>query len=321
MLDLFPQTRPINNCVFLGPLRSVMLFFGMGLVAATLARFWAFALRRLFPPLPEKMSAEERTERTFRRRATLGDVARITGVTLIWILAMLVALTWVGVNLPALLASAGLIGVAISLAAQDSMKDLVAGINILADDRFGVGDTIQVGLYEGRVERITLRITQLRDSTGRLVTLPNRSIVEVANATARWAQVDFKVGVSYFDDMGAALDILRDAAQGVADEWPERILAPPELLGVDAFNDTHVSLRLQMRTPPGDQWVVARELRARVKAGFDAAGIAIFNTLYTPPPAPARDGQNSPAPAAVQAQAEQAPTDAPAPPPPPGPAP
>lgn len=321
ILDLFPQTRPGVAWVFLGPPRSLMIFVGMGLVAATLARFWAFVLIRLFPPLPDKLTPEERTERTFRRRATLGDVARFTGVTFIWILAMIVAVSWVGVNLPALLASAGLIGVAISLAAQDSAKDLVAGINILADDRFGVGDTIQVGAYSGRVERITLRITQLRDSTGQLVTLPNRSIVEVANATARWAQVDFKVGVSYYDDLGRAMDILRECAEAVAADWPERVLSPPELLGVDAFNDANVSLRLQMRTPPGDQWVVARELRARVKAKFDEAGIAILNTLYAPPLAPARDSGGSakkPAPQAAQAQSEQAPKDAPSP--PPGPA-
>lgn len=310
ILDLFPQTRPATAWLFFGPLRVGMIFLLIGLAAASLARLWGFVIRKLLPPVPENLSSEEHTERTFRRRATLGAVARVTGVTVIWTAAFLFALTWAGVNLSALLASAGLIGVVISLAAQDTMKDFVAGISILSDDRFGVGDTIQSGAFEGRVERLTLRITQIRDSAGRLVTLPNRNIAEVANATARWAQVDFKVGVSYYDDLGKALDILRASAQSVADDWPERVLAPPELLGVDAFNDTHVSLRLQVRTPPGDQWVVARELRARVKARFDAAGIAIFNTLYAPPPVPTRDGSSaSPAPPAVQAAAEQAPKD------------
>ena len=294
-LDLFPQTRPVNNLLWAGALRPLTLCLVVCLCAATLARIWAAVLRRLFPPLPEHLSVEERTERTFGRRATLGAVVRVTGVTLIWIIALLVALTTAGINLSTLLASAGLIGVALGLAAQDSMKDLVSGINILSDDRFGVGDTIQVGAFDGKVERLTLRITQIRDSSGRLITLPNRNIAEVANLTARWAQVDFKVGISYFDDVQRAQDVLAATAQQLVDERPELALEAPQMLGVDSFNDQNITLRLLLRTPPGDQWTVARELRARVKSAFDAAGIAFLNSQY-PPPSPARpDGPPPPA--------------------------
>ena len=83
----------------------------------------------------------------------------------------------------------------------------------------------------------------------------------------------------------------RSATQTLADAWPDRVLAPPEMLGIDSFTDVSVTLRLTLRTPPGDQWAVARELRGRVKAAFDEAGLAILNTLYAPPPAPPRAGQ------------------------------
>jgi small-conductance mechanosensitive channel len=279
-LDLFPQTRPVNNALWNGALRPLTLFLIVALIAAVLVRLWVLSLGRLFPSLPEHLSAEERTERTFSRRATLGDVARVTGATMIWIIAFLVALTWIGVNLPALLTSAGLLGVAISLAFQDSLKDLVAGINILADDRFGVGDTVSIGTYQGSVERITLRITQIRDSEGRLITIPNRNIQEVANLTARWAQVDFKVGVSYYDDLHKAMQILETTVGEYAKEHPEHALEPPQMLGVDSFNDENIILRLLLRTPPGDQWTVARELRRRVKEAYDNAGIAFLNSQY-----------------------------------------
>ena len=288
IVNLFPQTRPLTFLLVAGPLRPLGLCLGVGLPAAVLARFWSFVLRRLFPPIPEDLSAQDRTERTFQRRATLGRVAEVTGATVIWVVAVILGVSWYGLNLSALLASAGLIGVALSFVAQDAMKDLVSGIYVLADDRFGVGDTIQVGAYQGRVERLNLRATQIRDQAGRLITLSNRSIVDVANLTARWAQVDFKVGVSYYDDLDRAQALLLQTAQALAAEQPEHVLDPPVLLGVDGFTDSSVMLRLTLRTPPGDQWAVARDLHLRVKQAFDAAGIAILNSLYAPPPAPKR---------------------------------
>ena len=193
----------------------------------------------------------------------------------------------------------------------------MAGVYILADDRFGVGDTIQTGAYTGKVEKLNLRATQLRDISGRLITISNRNIAEVANLTARWAQVDFQIGVSYYSDLASAQKLLEDTAKKLAEEWPERVLAPPEMLGADEFTDQSIMLRLTIRTPPGDQWAVGRELRARVKAAFDAAGIVILNSLYTPPaaphPAPESAAQSDPAPAPMPDGAVT-PDSAPAPP-------
>lgn len=286
-LDLFPTTRPINNSLWAGALRPLTVLLIVSLAAAVVARVWSTVLRRLFPPLPEHLSTEERTERTFSRRATLADVGRVTGVAVIWLVATVVGLTWAGVNFSALLTSAGLIGVVISLSAQDPIKDLLAGINILADDRYGVGDTIAIGAYEGTVERLTLRITQIRDIAGRLITIPNRNIAEVANLTARWAQVDLKVGVSYYDDLEHAMEVLSTTANKYTEEHPELALEAPKMLGVDSFNDANITLRLLIRTPPGEQWAVAREMRQRIKVAFDEANLAFLNSQYavsTPAP-------------------------------------
>ena len=273
--DLFPQTRPLHNAIKEGLLRPLFIVLIVALACAAVSRLWAVALRHFFPPLPDNLSPEERTARNLRRRATLGTVARVTGVTVIWIIGAVVALTWMGVNLPALLTSAGLIGVGIGLAAQDSMKDLVAGVNILIDDRFGVGDIIKVGNNQGTVEKLNLRITQIRDTSGNVITFPNRAIETVTNSTLRWSQVDFQVGVAYETDLRAAMDVLEKTAHTLQEEWPERILAAPQMLGVDSYNASDITLRMLIRTLPGDQWAVGRELRLRVKEAFDAEDIVI----------------------------------------------
>ncbi len=273
--DLFPLTRPLHSIFSQGVLRPLFIGIFVSLGAAVAARAWGFTVGKLFPPLPGTLSAEERTERNLRRRATLGTVARVSGVTLIWIVAGLIALSWIGVNLPALLASAGLIGVAIGLAAQDSMKDLVAGVNILVDDRFGVGDVITVGQHTGTVEKLNLRVTQIRNLSGNVITFPNRLIDTVVNSTLRWAQVDFAVGVAYQTNLRRAMTLLEETAETLHAEWNDRILEPPAMLGVDSFNGNDITLRLLIRTLPGDQWAVGRELRLRVKEAFDAEGIVM----------------------------------------------
>lgn len=299
IVDLFPQTRPILPFLLTAWPRPLALMVIIGLPTASLARVWGVVLRRLFPPLTNHPTGHDLAQRSVLRRITLAGVADVTGVTLLWIVATVIGLSWYGVNLSALLASAGLIGVALGLVAQDTLRDIIAGISVLADDRFGVGDTIQVGAWDGKVERLNLRVTQLRDASGRLITLSNRSITEVANLTARWAQVDFRIGVSYYSDAHKALEMLTQTVQALQAEWPERLPTPAEILGMDAFTEQNVTLRLLLRTAPGDQWAVARELRLRVKAAFDGAGIVVLNSLYAPPPAP------NPSPNAEQANAEQ----------------
>ncbi len=286
MWYLFPETRPALPFLLTAWPRPLSLAVIIGLPTASLARLWGIVLRRIFPPLADHPSGRDLAHRSVLRRITLAGVAEVTGKTLLWVIATVIGLSWYGVNLSALLASAGLIGVALGLVAQDTLRDIIAGVSILADDRFGVGDTIQVGAWDGKVERLNLRVTQLRDASGRLITLSNRNITEVANQTARWAQVDFRIGVSYYSDLHQAISVLTQTAQALADDWHERLPEPPEVLGIDGFTDQNISLRLLLRTAPGDQWAVARELRLRVKSAFDDAGITVLNSLHTAPPAP-----------------------------------
>jgi small-conductance mechanosensitive channel len=281
LIYTFPQTRFVDTFLWQGAPRPFLVIATMILAALSVARIWSELLKYAIPMDAARRSPEARAERVYRRRATLAAVARITGVTVIWILAVFLMLSRVGVNLPALVASAGIIGVGIGLATQDSMKDIVAGINILLDDRYGVGDTIDVGEYSGRVERLNLRVTQIRDMSGRLVTVPNRNIATVANETSRWSQVDFQVQVLYGTDLREAMKTLVDTAKRLKADWPERLPADPVMLGVDSFNDNSLTLRMTLKTTPGDQWAAARELRLRVHEAFQNAGIRMVLPQYT----------------------------------------
>lgn len=289
ILDLFPALRPIVNLCTTGPLRFISIVVLVVLPTATAIRIWKYIVQRIVPPIPEHVFGTEMMERKVILRATRARVLEVTVSALLWLVAMLIGLAACGVNISSFLTSAGLIGVALGLVLQDAIKDLVAGLYILADDRFGVGDTVQIGTYLGIVERFTLGSTQLRDTGGRLISISNRSIVDVANLTAYWGQVDFKVGVSYYHDLAKAEDILKAVADQLYKDWSDHLLGPPEYLGVDSFEPSSIVLRLTIRTRPGLRDVVARELRGRVKKAFDSAEIGMMNTLYTAPPLPANN--------------------------------
>ena len=280
VVNVLPAVRTVFYDIWLGPGRPILMIIYVAVPAAAIARIWSAFLHAIVPPLPEHISSQDLVRRTNLRRRTLAGIAEVTGASLVWVFAIVTALGWYGFNPSALLTSAGLIGVAIGLVAQDAIRDTLAGIYILADDRYGVGDSIKIGDYEGRVERFNLRMTQIRDMSGRLITLSNRNTTEVANLTARWAQVDFRVGVSYYDDLNQALSVLEATANSLKQEWPDRIIDDVEVIGVESFNDTNITLRLIVKTAPGDQSMVAHELRKRVKAAFDNEKIAMLNDQY-----------------------------------------
>ncbi len=287
ILDLFPQLRPIVNLFTAGQLRILAVIVLVALPTATVIRIWKFIVQLIVPPIPEHVLGTEMMERKVLLRATRARALEVTVSSVLWLVAVVVGLAAYGVNISVLLTSAGLLGVALGLVLQDAIKDLVAGMYILAEDRFGVGDTIQIGNYMGVVERFSPVSTQLRDTNGRLISISNRGIVDVANLTAYWGQVDLKVGVSYYHDLAKAEEILKAVAAKLYSDWPDHVLGPPEYLGVDSFEPNSIILRLTIRTRPGLRDVVARELRGRVKRAFDSADIAMMNTLYTAPPLPA----------------------------------
>lgn len=192
-------------------------------------------------------------------------------------IAALLTLDKLGISTNSVLAGGAIVGLAISFGAQSLIKDLVNGCLILWEDQYAVGDVIAVDDLSGLVENMNLRITQIRDSEGRLITIPNSSITRVANLTRTWSRVDFTVEVAYEADLQKALHVIREVARQMYDEpeWRDRIVEPPEVLGVDQLSHAGMLIRVWIKTQPLQQWVVGREFRYRVRLALDEFEIAI----------------------------------------------
>ncbi|MCP3937072.1 MAG: mechanosensitive ion channel family protein [Actinomycetia bacterium] len=216
-------------------------------------------------------------ERSAQRATTLGAVLKSVSSSIIWILAFLISLGEFGISLGPLVAGAGIAGIAIGFGAQSLVRDFLAGIFIVIEDQYGVGDVVDVGPATGTIEAVTLRTTRLRDVGGVLWVVPNGEITRVGNMSQVWARTILDIGVSYDTDLGRASAIMKE----VADElWAEQIeaatvLEEPEVWGVQDLGDSAVSIRLAVKTDPSEQWAVGRLLRRRIKDRFDSEDIEI----------------------------------------------
>jgi len=231
------------------------------------------------PDLTEEQRIELtlRRERSRQRSSTLGQVlASIVSVLIVFVAGLMI-LSEVGVNLAPIIAGAGIVGIALGFGAQQMVKDYLAGIFIIVEDEYGVGDVVDTGHATGVVERMSLRVTQLRDVNGTVWYVPNGEIQRVGNLSQLWARAVLDIDVAYDSD----LDQVAETLLRVANElWNERlpdhtIIAAPEFWGVEHFGADAVSVRLVVKTEPTEQWSTARELRGRIKREFDRVGIEI----------------------------------------------
>lgn len=211
-----------------------------------------------------------------RRAETLGSVLNNTARILAVGFFLLMTLQEFGVNIGPLVAGAGIAGVALGFGAQSLVKDVISGFFLLMENQFGVGDIISVDeKHTGTVERMTLRVTLIRDAEGKAHFVPNGSIVRVVVLSKEYARALVDVGVGYDADIEAVLAELRRIGEELAAEWPDRVLEATQVLGVEALGDSAVTLRTLTKTAPAKQWEVARELRKRILVAFRKAGIDI----------------------------------------------
>lgn len=274
---LFPHTRILQVRVVEGlgiPLRLVVVSLAVYLFIRL-----SFALiNKLAAVLASRYEITPEVNRRMQLRVkTISRVSRGI-VTLLWVaMGGLVALMAIGINIAPLLAGAGIIGVALSLPAQSLIKDAINGFFIILEDQYAVGDVITVHGIRGLVENINLRITQIRDEEGRLVTIPNSEIGVIANHSSHWAQADVHIPISYHTDVDQVLGLIEATGKAMqaSDRWSATMLKEPEVLGVEDFDERGLTIRVWIKTQPLKQWEVAREYRRRLKVALDAAGIVI----------------------------------------------
>jgi len=215
--------------------------------------------------------------RRTQRAETIGAVLRSVVTIVIWSIAVLTILEILGINLAPLIAGAGIAGVALGFGAQSLVRDFLSGMFMLMEDQFGVGDVVDTGVATGTVEGVSLRTTRLRDIDGVVWHIPNGTILRVGNKSQQWSRAVVDVPVAFEADTGVATDVIHGVAEGIWHEpdYASVILAEPSVLGVESLAPGRVVIRVVVRTQPQQQWRVERELRVRIKAALDAAGIAL----------------------------------------------
>jgi small conductance mechanosensitive channel len=249
--------------------------------------------------------------RLSNRTRTLLNITRNVLLVFLSLIALFLILSELGLNIAPLLAGAGVIGLAIGFGSQKLVQDIITGMFVLLGDTMRVGDVVEVAGRSGVVEQMTMRTVALRDVSGNVHVIPYSSIDTVMNYTQDFSYALIDLGVAYRENVDEVMEVLRQlgAEMNRDPEYRRQILEPLEIMGVEAFADSAVVIRMRFKTRPLKQWSVAREFRRRIKNRFDELGIEIpfpHQTVYF---GADNQGRAQPVVVALQSEAEQAPSD------------
>jgi small conductance mechanosensitive channel len=241
-------------------------------------RFLRIALRRVEEML---VRAGERTEvvrgAARKRVTTLTGLLLTLGLVAVWAVVVVICLDQIGLDVTPILAGAGIVGLAVGFGAQNLVRDVIGGFFLVLENQVRVGDVAVVNGTGGLVEAITFRTIVLRDLAGVVHVVPNGAITTLANMTMGWSGYVIDVGVAYKEDTDRVVEVMTEVAKDLQGDprFEPWILDPIEILGVDDFQNSQVTIKARLKTMPSQQWNVGREYRRRLKKAFDARGIEI----------------------------------------------
>ncbi|MBV7505034.1 mechanosensitive ion channel family protein [Bacillus sp. sid0103] len=220
-----------------------------------------FKIRNLSP-----LSTSERREETLSK--LLDNILSYV----VYFIAFMMILSVLGIDVKALIAGAGVVGLAVGFGAQSLVKDVISGFFIIFEDQFSVGDHVRIGQFEGNVEAIGLRTTKIKSWTGELHILPNGSIIEITNFSLNNSIAVVDIAIAYGEDIAKAEKVIEDAIQFMPAQY-EDLVKPPELLGIQTMGATEIVLRVVAETQPMKQAGVSRMIRRDIKLQLDENGI------------------------------------------------
>ncbi|HLN79209.1 MAG TPA: mechanosensitive ion channel family protein [Nocardioidaceae bacterium] len=212
-------------------------------------------------------TAARRAQRTKAMGSLLKSI--VTGVIVTMVTMMVIA--ELGYDVGPLIASAGILGLALGFGAQSLVKDFLAGIFMIFEDQYGVGDVIDAEFASGTVEAVSLRVTRIRDVDGTVWYVRNGEILRIGNMSQNWARTVLDIRVAYSEDLYRVQGLLKEIAHDLwdDDDYKGKIIEEPEVWGVQSLDPEYVTVRVTLKTAPLEQWDVAREMRERIKARFD----------------------------------------------------
>ncbi len=262
-----------------GP-RLVFIFLAM-LIGLWMTRV---AKKRIIDMMMKRGGQAKRIERENRAQTLVGVFENAATVGIVSGGALMI-LDTVGIPITTLMGGAAVFGLAIAFGAQSLIKDYFYGFMILLEQQYTINDVVKVGDIAGQVERITLRVTVLRDLEGRVHFIPHGAITSITNMTHGWSRALFDIGVAYKEDADRVIDLVKQLGREMRCDpyYKPLILEDLTMLGVDAFNDSAVVIKFFIKTRPLKQWEVKRELLRRIKKTFDEQGIEIpfpHRTVY-----------------------------------------
>jgi moderate conductance mechanosensitive channel len=222
-------------------------------------------------------TAGQSEEEVQKRVNTLSGVLITAGQVFIIVISGFVILSELKINIAPILAGASVVGVALGLGAQNFVKDIIAGFFILMENQFRIGDVVNIAGVGGVVEDLNLRRTVLRDMDGTVHSIPNGQITVSSNLTKEWSRVNLDITVAYNTDLDHATEVINQVCKEIAGEaeWSSIIMKVPQVIRVENFGESGIDLKILGDTKPTQQWLVAGEIRKRVKKAFDKEGIDI----------------------------------------------
>jgi small-conductance mechanosensitive channel len=269
--------RTLNTWTFDSGLRVLLIVA----VAYALIRMVSLAVRRFENDVSfgTGLDALERA----KRARTLGSVLTNASTILVIAIAALMVLREFSVDIAPALTGAGIIGVALGFGAQNLVKDLIGGFFLILENQVRVGDVVAINGTGGLVEAINLRTTVLRDEEGTVHIFPNGSISTLANRSMQFSYYVVNLPLAYGEDVDAVMALLKEIAATLQEEdaYKPFILAPLEVIGVDAFEENAVRVKMRIKTAPLKQWFVGREFRRRLKIALQERGIEMWSPQRT----------------------------------------
>lgn len=216
-----------------------------------------------------------------KRQDTLVAVFRAASNIIIWVLALIFVLVVLDVDIAALMTGAGLIGIVVGFGAQNTIRDIIAGVFVIIESQYRVGDIVTLHAsgkdVSGVVVDFSLRVTKLRDLDGNLHIVENGATSEVTNLSYEFANVNVDVCVGYDSDIDKVEEVINKLGNKIAEEeeWKAHVYEPIHFLRVDAFEDSGIRIKVLGKVEPAKQWDIAGEFRRRLKKEFDKNGITI----------------------------------------------
>ena len=213
--------------------------------------------------------------RRVQRAETMGSLLKSIASMVIFAIFGITAIAELGYPVGPLLASAGVVGVALGFGAQSLVKDFLAGIFMIFEDQYGVGDSVDLGEAGGTVEAVGLRVTRLRDVEGTVWYVRNGEILRVGNQSQNWARTVLDIPIALNQDLVHAQQVLQEVAHDLwlDESFKHQIIEEPSVWGVQDLTPNWITVRVVLKTAPLEQWAIAREMRQRIKYRFDHEGI------------------------------------------------